>query len=99
MEVIDLRNYAGKSKNALDRIKGRIIGLNGKSRKLIEELSGGYLSVYGHTVAIIGTVEEIRAQSDAVKLLASGGIHRTVYKNLQASRTKAKQERLKLWED
>lgn len=99
LEVIDLRNYAGKSKNALDRIKGRIIGLNGKSRRLIEELSGGYLSVYGHTVAIIGTAEEIRAESEAVKLLASGAIHRTVYKNLQAARTKAKQDRLKLWED
>jgi len=99
LEVIDLRNYAGKSKNALDRIRGRIIGLQGKSRKLIEELSGGYLSVYGHTVSIIGTAEEIRSESEAVKLLASGSIHSTVYKNLQNARTKSKQDRLKLWED
>lgn len=99
LEIIDLRNYTGKSKNALDRIKGRIIGLNGKSRRLIEELSGGYLSVYGHTAAIIGTVEQLRAESEAVKLLALGSVHSTVYKNLQFARTKSKQERLKLWED
>ena len=42
LEVIDLREYVGKSKSALNRIRGRIIGLNGKSRKIIEELSGGY---------------------------------------------------------
>jgi|TARA_B100002003_G_C13803393_1_gene396464 ribosomal RNA assembly protein len=99
LEVIDLREYVGKSKSALNRIRGRIIGLNGKSRKIIEELSGGYLSVYGHTAAIIGTAEEIRAEGDAVKLLASGSIHRTVYKNLQRTRTKAKLDRLKLWEE
>ena len=99
LEVIDLREYVGKSKSALNRIKGRIIGLNGKSRRLIEELSGGYLSVYGHTAAIIGTTEEIKAEGDAIKLLASGSIHRTVYKNLQRARTKAKLDRLKLWEE
>jgi len=98
LEVIDLREYVGKSKSALNRIKGRIIGLNGKSRRLIEELSGGYLSVYGHTAAIIGTTEEIKAEGDAIKLLASGSIHRTVYKNLQRARTKVKLDRLKLWE-
>ena len=99
LEIIDLREYVGKSENALNRIKGRIIGLNGKSRRLIEELSGGYLSVYGHTVALIGTAETIKAEGDAVRLLASGSIHRTVYKNLQKARTKAKLDKLKLWEE
>ncbi len=99
LEVIDLRDYAGKSKSALTRIRGRIIGLNGKSRKLIEELSGGYLSVYGYTAAVIGTSEEIKSAGDAVKMLASGSAHRTVYKKLQQARTKAKLDRLKLWEE
>ncbi len=99
LEVIDLRDYVGKSKSALNRIRGRIIGLNGKSRRVIEELSGGLLSVYGHTATMIGTADEIKAEGDAVRLLASGSIHRTVYKNLQRTRTKAKLDRLKLWED
>ena len=99
LEVIDLRDYVGKSKSALNRIRGRIIGLNGKSRRIIEELSGGLLSVYGHTAAMIGNAEEIKVEGDAVRLLASGSIHRTVYKNLQRARTKAKLDRLKLWEE
>jgi rRNA processing protein Krr1/Pno1 len=48
---------------------------------------------------MIGTADEIKAEGDAVRLLASGSIHRTVYKNLQRTRTKAKLDRLKLWED
>src|ERR687886_1397001 len=59
-QLIDLREYAGKSSNSIERIKGRIIGEGGKSRRTIEELSGAYLSVYGHTVGMIGTSEEIK---------------------------------------
>lgn len=99
LEIIDLRNYIDKSKRALTRIRGRIIGLNGKSRRLIEELSGGYISVYGHTVAIIGTGEEVKSAGDAVKMLASGSAHRTVYKKLQKARSQRKLDRLKLWEE
>src|SRR5208337_3076372 len=53
-EVIDLRDFAGRSVNSLDRIRGRVIGLKGKSRRVIEELTQCHLSVYGRTVAIIG---------------------------------------------
>lgn len=98
LEVTDLRDYVGRSPSSLTRIKGRIIGFNGKSRRLIEELSGGYISVYGHTVAIIGTHQEVKSAGEAVKMLASGSAHRTVYKNLQKTRTQAKLDRLKLWE-
>jgi len=99
IEVIDLRDYVGKSRSALNRIKGRIIGLNGKSRRLIEELSGGIISVYGHTVGIIGTLDEVKSAGDAVKMLAIGSAHRTVYSKLQKARTKAKIDKMKLWED
>jgi len=55
LEVLDIRDYAGKSENSMARIKGRIIGLHGKSRRVIEELTKCDVSVYGKTVAIIGT--------------------------------------------
>ncbi len=99
LEVIDLRDYAGKSKSALTRIRGRIIGLNGNSRRLIEELSKGRLSVYGHTATLIGTVEEVKLAGDAVRMLASGSSHRTVYNKLQKARSEAKLNKLKLWEE
>lgn len=99
IEVIDLREYVGKSKSALNRIKGRVIGLNGKSRRLIEELSGGNISIYGHSVSIIGTLDEVKAAGEAVKMLARGSAHRTVYSKLQKNRSKIKLDRLMLWED
>ena len=98
LQIIDLKEYA-RTRNSLERIKGRIIGANGKARRLIEELSGAYVSIYGHYVAIIGKPEEVRLASEAVDMLARGSMHKTVYSMLENARRKAKMERLKLWED
>jgi len=97
-EVIDLRDFAGRSANSLDRIRGRVIGVKGKSRRVIEELTQCHLSVYGRTVAIIGEISEVQLASEAVRKLASGSQHRTVYNELQKARTKRKMERMILWE-
>jgi ribosomal RNA assembly protein len=98
LAVIDLRDYAGRSVSSLARIRGRVIGLKGKSRRVIEELTACHLSVYGRTVAIIGEAGEVQLASDAVKSLATGSQHRTVYNTLQKARTKRKMERMFLWE-
>jgi ribosomal RNA assembly protein len=98
LEVIDLRDYAGRSANSLERIRGRVIGLKGKSRRVIEELTACHLSVYGRTVAIIGVAEEVQLASGAVKSLATGSQHKTVYNALQRARSKRKMERMFLWE-
>ncbi|MDA4125124.1 MAG: KH domain-containing protein [Thaumarchaeota archaeon] len=96
-EVIDLRDF-GKTENSLDRIRGRVIGLKGKSRRVIEELTQCHLSVYGRTVAIIGEATEVQLASEAVRKLASGSQHKTVYNELQKVRSKRKLERMFLWE-
>jgi ribosomal RNA assembly protein len=97
-QILDLRDYAGKSSNSMDRIKGRIIGEGGKSRRTIEDLTGTYVSVYGHTVSLIGTFDEIKLASDAVTMLSKGSNHKTVYNMLQDARRKAKLDRMRLWE-
>jgi ribosomal RNA assembly protein len=97
LEVIDLRDY-GRSANSLERIRGRVIGIRGKSRRVIEELTSCHLSVYGRTVAIIGEAGEVQLASEAVKSLATGSQHKTVYNTLQKARTKRKMERMFLWE-
>jgi ribosomal RNA assembly protein len=99
LEVLDLRDYAGKSENSMERIRGRIIGLEGKSRKTIEELTKSYVSVYGRTVAIIGELGEVKLAMEAVDMLASGSRHRSVFNMLQRARTKKKMDRMLLWED
>jgi ribosomal RNA assembly protein len=98
-QAIDLHDYAGKSPSALARIKGRIIGEAGKSRRTIEDLTGAYISVYGHTIGLIGTYNEIRLATDAIDLLCRGSMHKTVYNMLQEARRREKMDKMRLWED
>lgn len=98
LSVIDLREYAGKSENAMLRIKSRLIGTEGKARRIIEELAGVQVSIYGHTVAIIGGPDASRVAKDAIDKLAKGGTHKATYEMLQRHRTKQKLERMQLWE-
>jgi ribosomal RNA assembly protein len=98
-QQIDLHDYAGKSPNALERIKGRIIGEGGKARRMIEELSGSYVSVYGHTVSLIGNFREIKLTTEAITMLAKGSMHKTVYNMLQGAKRKDKLDKMRLWEE
>ncbi len=95
--VVDLREYAGRSPSDLRRIKGRIIGENGRARRVIEELTGAYISVYDRFVAIIGKLDEARAAEEAVRELASGQMHKFVYSRLQERRSMMRMDRMKLW--
>lgn len=93
-ESIGLNEYTGKSKNTLLRLKGRVIGKDGRSRKLIEELSEAYISVYGKTVGIIGTAESASMAKRAVEALLKGSTHASVYKWLEQKRREMKRKRV-----
>jgi len=82
LEVLNLRDYL-KSEHAIHRQKARIIGTQGKTKKTIEELTGVHLSIYGHTVAIIGDEEGIGLAKEAIVMLLSGKTHSTVYSFLE----------------
>ena len=97
-DFLDLRDVFGRSESDIKRVKGRIIGANGKTRKLIEELTGASVVVYGHTVGFIGTFERVDVARNAVQMLIDGSQHHTVYKYLQRKRSDFKKERLQLWE-
>lgn len=96
-QVLDLRNFT-TSANSTNRIKGRIIGEKGKARKNIEELTNTFISIYGHTVSLIGNYEETKLALDAIKLLVNGRSHKTVYEMLYQAKRKSKIEKLQLWE-
>ena len=98
-QQMDLHDYAGKSPSTLERIRGRIIGEGGKARRMIEELTGAYISIYGHTVSFIGNYREVKLATDAIAMLAKGSMHKTVYAMLQGVKRKDKLERMRLWED
>lgn len=98
LEIIDLEDYFGKSENALRRVKGRIIGKNGMTRKIIENMTGVSVSVYGRTVSLLGGFEEVADAKRAVELILQGSMHSTVYKFLETLRRKKKmKERQSIW--
>ncbi len=97
-DLVDLRLTFGRSDSDIKRIKGRLIGAEGKTRRLIEELTEANVTIYGHTVGIIGTFEEVDAARNAVQMIIEGCEHKTMYRYLQRKRTELKKENLQLWE-
>lgn len=83
LEMINMKDVAGKSKNTMLRLKGRVIGKSGKSREEIERLTDCHISVYGKTIGIIGQQEQVMIAREAVAMLLGGSMHKTVYKFLE----------------
>jgi ribosomal RNA assembly protein len=97
-DFIDLRVIFGRSDSDITRVKSRIIGMNGKTRRTIEELTDADVVVYGHTVGMIGTFEQVDAARNAVQMIIQGCEHHTVYNFLQKKRRELKKQELELWE-
>ncbi|MDR2624670.1 MAG: KH domain-containing protein [Methanobrevibacter sp.] len=83
LEVIKLTSYLGKSKKALARYKGRIIGRDGKTRDIIIEMAEVSLAVFGKTVSIIGTIDGILMAKEAIEMILHGSRHKSVYSFLE----------------
>lgn len=94
LEVIDITDYAGKSRKKLDRLRGRVIGENGRARRSVEELTETDISVYGKTVAIIGEIEMAAIARSAVDMLLSGAPHGAVYRMLENKRREFHRRRI-----
>ena len=84
-ELVDMSEQA-KSQKALIRLKGRIIGQEGRSRQLIEKLLNVYVSVQGKTIGVIGTIERVMAARHALDMLIDGAPHATVYRWMEQKR-------------
>ncbi|MGB9134923.1 MAG: KH domain-containing protein [Candidatus Bathyarchaeia archaeon] len=95
--IVDMREFVGKSESDIKRLSGRIIGQDGKTRRIIEELTDAYVSVYGHTVSIIGNVEEAEIARQAVEMFIRGRLHTSVYRFLHAKRRELKKKKMEIW--
>lgn len=65
------------------RQKGRLIGENGRTRELMEELTGADVVIYGSTLGIIGQPEEVEVVRRAVDMILDGAPHGAVYSFLE----------------
>lgn len=94
LDVIELKDWAGKNEKTLKRLKGRVIGEHGKSKITIEDLTESYISVYGKTISIIGPAEKILTAKKAVEMLLEGSRHATVFKMLERTRVELKRAKI-----
>ncbi|MCS7120991.1 MAG: KH domain-containing protein [Archaeoglobaceae archaeon] len=91
-EVLDLTDFV--SNKDLQRVKGRIIGKDGKMRKQFEDLLDVKVSVYDKYVSIIGEFENVSTAKEAVMMLVEGAQHSTVMKFMERKRKEMKTKSL-----
>jgi ribosomal RNA assembly protein len=94
LDVLDISKMAS-TKSDMERIKGRIIGKDGRSREIMERLSGTKVSVYGKTVAVLGYPEQVRVARIAIEMLLDGAPHGNVYSFLEKKHQELAKEELK----
>ena len=81
--IFNIHDYVGKKENHVRRLKSRIIGRNGKTKRLVENLTGAHISIYGHTVSIIADMENMDITKRAVDMLLSGSKHFKMYRFIE----------------
>ncbi|OYT53199.1 MAG: RNA-processing protein [Candidatus Altiarchaeales archaeon ex4484_2] len=83
--IISLKDYTG-TKKELSRKKGRIIGEKGRTRKFIEDITCSDICIYGNTVGIIGSLDDVEIAREAILRLIRGSQHAAVYRFLEGQR-------------
>lgn len=91
LEMIDLSKISDAPAD-LTRLKGRIIGRGGKTREVIESMTGAKISVYGKTIGILGEPDQVTMVRQALDMLIEGAPHGAVYGFLERRRRELKQQ-------
>jgi len=87
--VFDIKDYA-HTPARIAQVRARVIGTKGKTRRILEDLTGAAVSVYGHTVAVIADDLQLPIAQEAVLMLLRGSEHATVYRFLERKRADLK---------
>jgi len=78
--VFNLHDYVGKKESHVSRLKSRIIGREGKTKRVLEELTDSKISIYGHTISIISDIIRMNIVKKSIDMLITGSKHATVYR-------------------
>ena len=91
LDVIDLSAMADGPRQ-LDRLRGRIIGKDGRAREQIEDMTDVEISVFGKTVALIGYPEQLKTARAAIDMLIEGVPHENVFAFLDRKKKEQRQD-------
>ena len=95
LEIIDLRDYVDKDKsNHISRIKARIIGEDGRAKRVFQELTDTNIVVGDKYIAILGPYENVKTAREAIEMLIRGRQHSTVYRWIQNWRRESRYREL-----
>ncbi len=76
------------TREQIHRVEARIIGREGKTKEYIEAVSGVDMEIFGNTVSMIGTTEQIRVADAAMQVLLGGGTHKKAYRVMEGAKRK-----------
>jgi len=99
LEIIKISNLVGKNPKRIKRIKSRLIGENGKTRTILEESTDVFITIYGDTIALIGTLSDdsLKIAKKAISMIIEGLSHSTVYTFLQKKRRFLNKSKMSMW--
>ena len=89
--MFNLHDYVGKKENHLRRFRSRVIGKEGKTKRVLEELTDAKISVFGHTVSVISDCFRMNILKKSIDVLLTGSKHATVYRFVEAQMRELKQ--------
>jgi len=84
--VINIKNYTHS--NNLNRIKGRLIGKNGKVLKTLTDLTNCFFEIKGNEIGIIGNSENFENAEKSIIRIINGAKHSNIYKFLEQNKPK-----------
>ena len=90
-DLVDI-DAAARNKNDMKRKKGRLIGEGGRTRELMEELTGASVVIYGSTLGAIGSPQQVEAVRTAAEMILEGAPHGTVYSFLEERHNEMKHQ-------
>lgn len=86
---LNIITLEGKNERTVKRLMGRVIGREGRTRRKIEEMCGGKVSIYGKTVSIICGLDKMSAATRCIEMLLEGRTHGYAYHALEEMKRRA----------
>jgi len=90
--VFNLYDYVGKKESHVRRLKSRIIGREGKTKRVLEELTDAKISVYGHTISVISDIIRMNILKKSIDMLLTGSTHATIYRFVETQMKELRRE-------